>query len=128
MKALKIILFASMLLFVGCKDKEKEFLVTPSFLYQTIWDGEMTVYDQDGTSSVNRGFVIEFISKSEGKCNLQFINEIERFTYTIKDSVITFKETVALAGDWYIFEKSPEKIVLQQYTPHKLVLTLKKTF
>ncbi len=128
MRVLKMVLFAAALLMVSCNDKDDEFKVTPQFLYQTIWEGAMTSYSVDGSPSVTEGFVIEFVNKNEGKCNLQFAYEIQRFTYVIKDSVMTFRDSAALAGEWYIFEKSPEKIVLQQYTPMKLVLTLTKIY
>lgn len=115
-------------LFMGCDKDESNVKLTSDDLYQTIWEGSFVSYGSENTPEVTQTFVVEFISMTEGKCVLQDFHEIQVFEYTIKDSVVSFKGSYAMQGDWYIVDSSSEQITLQAYLPYKTVLTLKRIY
>lgn len=113
---------------VGCSKDDVDVSLSPNELSQTIWDGSTTSYDSANNPGVTTSFILEFISNTEGKCVLQDLNEIQRFQYSVKESIISFNGSYAVSGDWYLIESSKDQLILQSYRPAKMIMTLSRIY
>lgn len=113
---------------IGCSDNIENNIITSQQLSQTIWDGSTTSYDSANNPGVTTSFILEFISNTEGKCVLQDLNEIQRFQYSVKESIISFNGSYAVSGDWYLIESSKDQLILQSYRPAKMIMTLSRIY
>ncbi len=125
MKKMIFAMVALLHLLTGCSKDEDNALD----LYQTIWDGMLIAYDaSEENSEVTETFVLEFLSETEGLCALQDLNVIQPFSYTLTESILSIRGSMAVYGDWYIVSHSRDEITLQAYQPYKMVIKLKRIY
>ncbi len=126
MKMLKLFFIcATMFLSIGC-EKEETFEVTPQSLAQTVWNAEIVYYDENNTETGNNRCIVEFLSETEGKYNWQDMHTVQSFTYQVDGAIIRIDSGsyTLLNGTWHIVEKSAQQILLQGYSPNKVMITL----
>lgn len=125
-----IVLFTILLIFItSCNENQQDRMLTSSDLYQTIWKGTIEGFNGDEMTG-RTPLILEFLTSSSGKCIRLDENDdpIENgfFSYRIEDKIISFSKDIT--GDWYIINYDTDSLILQSYSPHKLIMTLSKIY
>lgn len=131
----RLILFSALLagltLCTACSvDVNLSLEMTANDWEQTTWSAREVAYDGQGNVVGERFYILEFQTKTDGKCTEQDANgdylRTDPFSYTVNSRLIGFQGALTLKLT--ITERTKQQIVMQAFNENKFVMTLTRMY
>ena len=123
-------LLACLTLCAACSDDELSLEMTAYDLEQTVWNAHEVAYDGQGNIAGESFYVLEFQTRTTGKCTEQNADgdylQTNQFSYTVDRKLVSFQGALTL--QWTVTERTKQKIVMQTYLENNLVMTLTRKY
>lgn len=125
--SIMFVLIAGLIMAACSNDDEPTSGLTCEYFEATTWDAKLSEKTSPNSSSITSHFIMQFISKSSGKCIAAYGDDSYEgsFTYFINKDMFTFNGSIV--GNWTVVKRTNTQIVLQAFLPYEnnLVLTKK---
>ena len=121
---------ACLTLCAACSDDELSLEMTANDWEQTTWSAHEVAYDGQGNIAGESFYILEFQTRTTGKCTEQNADgeygRTNPFNYTVDRKLVSFEGALTL--QWTITERTKQKIVMQAYRENKFVMTLTRMY
>ena len=106
-------------------DEDPEIELSTEILEQTTWKATRTVYDYDGKEYVSH-YMLQFLTEKSGTGANLDKEAYGQFSYSIDKRLFTLSGVYT--GDYTIMKATKDKIVLQNYSPERVVIIMEKQY